>query len=68
MNEYTIYFRVNGEFHVDVTANSLAEAQRKAVKKVESEDFGHLSNIDWYAHYAEDENGNWTDLREDDLT
>lgn len=48
-----------------VTADSLAEAQRTAEEKVGNADFGPLCDIEWSAHHAEDENGNWTDLREE---
>ena len=55
--KFTIGFKVEGRFYIDVEANSIEEAIELGGSKVESADFGELCDIEWERGCVLDEDG-----------
>ncbi len=59
MKTYYVACKIDGRFYAEVKANSLKDAEKRAIEKFSDADFGELEDADMEVIHIEDPNGNY---------
>ena len=59
MKTYYVACKIEGRFYAEVQANSLKEAENRAIEKYTNADFGELEDSNMDIIHIEDEKGNY---------